>query len=362
VELDAMARDAMTRHGVRYGLVLQGARYEGLVCGFVEYLGAMGGTILDEDGGVALGDPARRALTALRDQLRAGIVPAAALGWHEEEARFAFARGDAVFMRNWPYAYPLVQDPRESRVAGKVAVAPMPAGHGGEPTAALGGAQLGINARTRHPDAAWALVAYLTAPDQAVERARAAGLYPPRLALYRSGVLDGILPIAPADALAIVERAVARPSTPMYAELSAALQVHLHRALAGQIGIDAAIADATHDVARVLAATGPVEEAGGVTRVALALVAVVVVLGLGLVAWRAVRRRPVDALPGEEHTGWLLVAPAVVALAAIALIPLAREVDALVALALAAALASAVIAYEAVRYRDSRQRIRAEHA
>jgi low temperature requirement protein LtrA len=50
------------------------------------------------------------------------------------------------------------------------------------------------------------------------------------------------------------------------------------------------------------------------------------------------------------------------ALAAIALIPLAREVDALVALALAAALASAVIAYEAVRYRDSRHRIRAEHA
>ena len=50
------------------------------------------------------------------------------------------------------------------------------------------------------------------------------------------------------------------------------------------------------------------------------------------------------------------------ALAAIALIPLAREVDALLALALAAALASGVIAYEAVRYRDSRHRIRAEHA
>ena len=50
------------------------------------------------------------------------------------------------------------------------------------------------------------------------------------------------------------------------------------------------------------------------------------------------------------------------ALVALALIPVGREVDALVALALAALLASAVIAYEAIRYRDSRRRIRAEHA
>jgi ABC-type sugar transport system permease subunit len=323
-ELDAMARGAMARHGVRYGLVLQGARYEGLVCVFVEYLGAMGGSILAEDGGVALGDPARRALKALRDQLRGGIVPGAALGWHEEEARFAFARGDAVFMRNWPYAYPLVQDPRESRVAGKVAVAPMPAGPGGASTAALGGAQLGINARSRHPDVAWALVEYLTASDQMIERARAAGLYPPRLALYRSGELDGVLPIAPADALAVVERAVARPSTPMYAELSSVLQVQLHRALAGQIDVDTAIAAAAEDVSRVLdAATRPVEESGTASRIALAAVALGAVLVLVLAASRGLRHRPVDALPGEERAGWTLVAPAVLALAAIALVPLA---------------------------------------
>jgi multiple sugar transport system substrate-binding protein len=322
-ELDAMARDAMKRHGVRYGLVLQGARYEGLVCVFVEYLGAMGGSILTDDGRVALGDPARRALQVLRDQLRDGIVPTAALGWHEEEARFAFARGDAVFMRNWPYAYPLVEDPRESRVAGNVGVAPMPAGMGGSATAALGGAQLGINARSRHPDVAFALVEYLTAPEQAVERARAAGLYPPRLALYRSGALDGVLPIAPGDALAVVERAIARPSTPMYAELSSALQVQLHRALAGQIDVDAAVTAAADDVSRVLEEADDVGEASRVSRIVIAAIAVVVVLVLGWVAWRAVRRRPVDALPGEERTGWLLVAPAVVALAAIALVPLA---------------------------------------
>jgi low temperature requirement protein LtrA len=47
---------------------------------------------------------------------------------------------------------------------------------------------------------------------------------------------------------------------------------------------------------------------------------------------------------------------------AVALIPVAREVDALVAMGLAAALTSAVIAYEAVRYAEARRRVRAEHA
>lgn len=42
----------------------------------------------------------------------------------------------------------------------------------------------------------------------------------------------------------------------------------------------------------------------------------------------------------------------------IPLIAIGRELDALVALALAAALASAVVAYEAVRYADARRRVR----
>ncbi len=48
-----------------------------------------------------------------------------------------------------------------------------------------------------------------------------------------------------------------------------------------------------------------------------------------------------------------------VALIALALIPLAMEVDALITVALLAALLSALIAYEAIHFRDARQRVRA---
>ncbi len=200
-ELTAMAEAARAAHGVRHGLVWQAARYEGLVTVFLEVLTGMGGVILADDGRVAVDSAAgTRALAFMRDAL-GGLVPEAALGWQEEECRFAFQNGDAVFMRNWPYAYPLMQDASASRVAGRFAVAPMPAGEGGQPAATLGGQQLAINARSRVPAAAWLLIEFLTAPEQELERARVAGEYPPRPSLYQSGALDRVLPIPAADAL-----------------------------------------------------------------------------------------------------------------------------------------------------------------
>ena len=121
----------------------------------------------------------------IRDEIYGkGIIPPVALTWHEEEARFAFQNGEAVFMRNWPYAYALMNDSAASKVAGRYAVAPMPGAAGGRPTAALGGAQLAINANSPHPDAAWALIEYLTRPEQMLERARVVGQFPTRPALY----------------------------------------------------------------------------------------------------------------------------------------------------------------------------------
>lgn len=322
-ELHALARAAMADHRIRYGLVWQGARYEGLVCVFIEYLGGMGGAILDHEEVVLDGAPARRALATMREELQAGVVPMAALGWQEEQTRFAFQNGDAVFMRNWPYAFPLVDAPGSSRVAGHVAIAPMPAGPGGEPTAALGGASLGINARTQHADAAWLLVEYLTSPEQMIERARIAGQYPPRPALYRSGALAGVLPIDPADALAVMERAVARPITPAYAELSAGLQVYLHRALGGQESVDAAIASAAAHVGAVLdAMERPVETPGLAARIAFAVAGLVIAIALALAGVRRLRHPPRDAGPGEERTGWTLIAPAALVITAVALLPL----------------------------------------
>ena len=67
----------------------------------------------------------------------------------------------------------------------------------GRPAAALGGAQLAINARSRQADQAWALVQYLTAPEQMLERAEGTGQFPSRRSLYDDPRLADALPIPP---------------------------------------------------------------------------------------------------------------------------------------------------------------------
>ena len=74
------------RGRLSYGLVWQGARYEGLVTTFLEYLGAYGGRILDGGRVVVNSAAGLRALTEMRDEIyRHGVVPPTVLTWHEEE-------------------------------------------------------------------------------------------------------------------------------------------------------------------------------------------------------------------------------------------------------------------------------------
>jgi multiple sugar transport system substrate-binding protein len=256
-ELVQYARRAKQEHGLRYGLVWQGARYEGLITNFLEYLGAYGGEILRGGRVVVNSEAGRQALTEMRDEIyRDGIVPSAVLTWHEEESRFAFQNGEAAFMRNWPYAVALLQDSSQSRVAGHFSVAAMPAGPGGRPTAALGGAQLAINRHSENPEAAWAVIEYLTQPEQMRERARVVGQYPSRAALYEGDALTAELDIPPATARRVIEYAVPRPVTPVYNQLSEILQIQLHRALTRQATPAAALARAQTEMQQLLDRVG----------------------------------------------------------------------------------------------------------
>ncbi|MBI4478382.1 MAG: ABC transporter substrate-binding protein [Acidobacteria bacterium] len=257
-DLGDAARRVQSAGRTRFGLVWQGARYEGLVTVFVEHLSAFGGGILDAAGRVIVDEPpAVRALTFMRDAIgRDGFVPSSVLTWREEQARFVFQNGDAAFMRNWPYAWALLQDRSRSRVANRFAVAPFPAGEGGRPAAALGGAQLAVNAWSANPTLAWELVRFLTAPEQMLERARLAAQLPSRRSLYATDALAEALPIPVAQVRQMIDAAVARPVTPVYSELSEMLQVRLHRALSGQQTPAAALREAAREIRALLARSG----------------------------------------------------------------------------------------------------------
>lgn len=261
-EMVSQAQAAMARRGgPRYGIVSQGARYEGLITGFVEYLGAFGGRIIDDKGNVVVNRPeAVRALEFMRDELyKTHVAPLDVLTWHEEEARFAFQNGNAVFMRNWPYPVAAMSDTSQSKVAGKFTVSPMPASGtapNGHSTAALCGAQLAINAYTDHPAAAYKLIAYLTAPEQMLERAQVVSQYPTRPALYSDPRMRGTIGIPLENARRAIESATPRPVTPIYTELSEILQIELHRALVRQVEPQEALNSAAARINALIERTG----------------------------------------------------------------------------------------------------------
>jgi multiple sugar transport system substrate-binding protein len=241
----------------REGVVWQGARYEGLVTVFLEHLAAFGGGILNAEGRVIVGEPpAVRALTFMTAAVTDGVVPSSVLTWQEEQVRFAFQNGSAAFMRNWPYAWALLQDESQSRVAGRFAVAPLPAGDGGRPASALGGAQLAVNRWSTQPALAFELAAFLTAPEQMLERARLAAQLPARLSVYEDPELAAALPMPLAQVRQALDAAVARPATPVYTELSEILQVRIHRALTGQQAPADALRDAANEMRGLLARSG----------------------------------------------------------------------------------------------------------
>jgi multiple sugar transport system substrate-binding protein len=185
------------------------------------------------------------------------------LTWQEEQVRFAFQNGDAAFMRNWPYAWALLQDASRSQVADRFAVAPFPAEDDGRPTAALGGALLAVNAWSANPALAWELVGFLTAPEQMLERTRLAAQLPARRSLYDSSALAEALPIPIEHVRRLLGAAVPRPATPVYSELSEILQVRLHRALSGQQTPTTALRGAAREIRALLARSGLAPEGPG---------------------------------------------------------------------------------------------------
>ena len=176
-----------------WGYVFQGRAYEGLTVNALEWLDSFNaGTIVDLDGKITVNNPrAAEALTLAASWIN-DITPQGVLNYSEEECRGVFQSGNAVFMRNWPYAWPLM-NAKDSPVKDKVGVAPLPkGGEDGKPTSTLGGWQLAVSKYSKNPEVATDLVRYLTSKEEQKRRARGRRLQPhDRRALQGRGRAEG---------------------------------------------------------------------------------------------------------------------------------------------------------------------------
>lgn len=244
----AAAAKAVAQPPRLWGFVFQGKQYEGLVCAYLEVLWGHGGDVLGPGGAVRLAEPeAVAALDWLVAAVREGLSPPGVLTYQEEEARNMFQEGRAVFMRNWPYAWNLLQG-ENSPVRGKVGVRPMVHAPGAESAATLGGWGYGISAFSEQPDAAWKFVEFITGEEAQRVSFLMGGINPTRRALFSDPELLRKSPHLP-QLYAALERARPRPVHEAYARISDALQVHASAALSGQRTAREALDEAAREIA-----------------------------------------------------------------------------------------------------------------
>ncbi|MBC8171071.1 MAG: ABC transporter substrate-binding protein, partial [Anaerolineae bacterium] len=208
-----------------------------------------GGRIINAEGEIEVNNPEtvtaiERAAAWIDD-----ISPKEVLGHIPGDTARIWESGNAAFMRNWAFVYK-PSNAEGKATAGKFAVTSLPAGNNGERAATLGGWQLAVSQYSQYPDAAVALVVWLTSYDGQKIIAEELNYNPTIPALYDDPEVLAISPFFN-QVREVFQNAVPRPSTVArgrYAEISEKYANAVYSVLSGQSDGRTAMEDLEFDL------------------------------------------------------------------------------------------------------------------
>jgi len=235
------ARALKAKNIVKYPFIWKAAQEEEIVCDYGAVLGAYGGTWMDGTTPTFDKGGAVKALEFMRMTLAEGLADPASLTSTGDDCRKAVSQGTSAMCLNWTYMYALANDPKQSNVAGDIAIAHTPAGPAGGP-GINGSMALSVTATSKNPDAALAYIQYLTSQSVQDKYAQLS------LPIWKSSYADS----AHLDATpAVVDVAktqlgdmLLRPQVPQYNAVSHALMAQLQNGLSGKKDPQSALTDA----------------------------------------------------------------------------------------------------------------------
>ncbi len=218
------------------GFVFQGNAYEGLTCDALEWVKSSGGgQIVEADGSISINNPKAAAALERAKGWVGSISPKGVLAYQEEESRGVWQLGNAVFMRNWPYAYSLGNG-GDSKVKDMFDVVPLPSGGDGTTSAAtLGGWNLAVSKYSKNPEEAIKLVMFLASMESQKKNALTNTHLPTIVALYDDADIKSKQPVL-TKWKDVFLNAVPRPSAPTkvkYNEVSNLFWSAVHDTLSG---------------------------------------------------------------------------------------------------------------------------------
>lgn len=238
-----------------WGFVWQGNAYEGLTADALEWVKSSGGgQIIEPDGTISINNENAVAAIELAASWVGTISPEGVISYQEEDSRGVWQTGNAVFMRNWPYAYGLGNG-EDSAVAGLFGVTTLPTGQGYDTSAAtLGGWNVAVSKYSENQEAAISLAIYLASEEAQKTRALVASNLPTIMSLYEDADIAEQQPIIPQWEDVFLQ-AVPRPSAPTrqdYNEVSTLFFSAVHSVLSGDEDAATALADLELDLEDLL--------------------------------------------------------------------------------------------------------------
>lgn len=232
-----------------YSFVWQGAQYEGLICNFLEYAGSNNGGIIFKDGKILINTKENiEAVKFMHNLINKYKIspPNTFTEMKEEEVRIFFQDGNALFERNWPYAYALHQS-RDSKIKDKIGISPLPYFEGGESASTLGGWHIGISKFSDVKDKSFEFVKFITSYETQKKFALELAWNPGRKDLYNDkDILDKLPHFS--ELKDVFENALPRPNLPYYTQISEVLQKYINSALANKISPDEALSSAEKEI------------------------------------------------------------------------------------------------------------------
>jgi multiple sugar transport system substrate-binding protein len=253
---DALAAGArrLTRPPTCHGFVFPG-RHSGLFGHFFELSTMAGGEPFGDDGGFSFNDGAGRwALGLLRDLYRDGAAPRDLVDWHFDEVTDFFLAGRAAMTTDWPSGYHRFKT--APAVANRFEVALYPVGPSGERHVYSGSHTFALPRSVRNRDGALALLRFLTSPESQYVEAACGGI-PARRSMRDRIASEAIAGSRDARRLELLDVTMEKhmlfpPKLREYPAVEDALWTALRAAIAGEIGIEDALAQAEQRAAAIV--------------------------------------------------------------------------------------------------------------
>jgi multiple sugar transport system substrate-binding protein len=235
-ELKQMTRKVRRDSDIKFGFVFQGAKSEAGVCDGCEFIWGHGGNVLDPSDPTKVLVDSPQAIEGLeteRSMITDGISPEAVTVYEETETEGEFLRGDAVFLRNWPYVYSLIGTSAYPKLkTDQVGVSELPSADGKPGNGTVGDQPLYISTSSKYPDAAWKFIEFLSASEQQRLRALEGSFLPTRSDLYDDPEIQDSVPVV-ALAKEALQHTRPRPVSPYYSDMSLEMQDQFNASLKG---------------------------------------------------------------------------------------------------------------------------------